>query len=505
MAFNITMILHDLKTELGSASKKVSDFLNGGILPATTGRHGDHGTKTKTLIVAHRGACGYIPEHSLAAYELAIALGTDYVEPDAVVTKDGQLVALHDLLLDSTTNVAELPQFGGRRTTKMVDGQNMTGFFVDDFTLAELHSAVRLRQRLADTRTTLFDGLFTIPTLPQVFQLAQNATIKYERQIGVYLELKHPQYYAANGVNIEDLALVALRVGGYETKGVVANLMGKAEAAPVVIQCFDPRTLVSLRTKCDLPLVQLVPEASAASLWTTVNLDAVQSYANAVGPPLSLFTAAGVDYARGAAMMAQAAERNLAVHPWQLQAEKKYVSARFGGSTMKESLYFVCCLETQVRASAVIGTSAVISLNTHLPHHAQAIFTEFPDVTKLAIEAAHNDAKICQSLCPSKFPNATLIHKEWAREIAKDCAMPEKVGLLVAAVVILGTLVIILGAAACCTSEFMKTRRQLAELLEEGRKRRERNNQYEMVNLDDGAEPTRGRGGGGQVVSAEDD
>jgi hypothetical protein len=108
-------------------------------------------------------------------------------------------------------------------------------------------------------------------------------------------------------------------------------------------------------------------------------------------------------------------------------------------------------------------------------------------------------------LCPSKFPNTTLIHREWAREIAKDCAMPEKVGLLVAAVVILGTLVIILGAAACCTAEFMKTRRQLAELLEEGRQRRQRNSQYEMVNLDDGAEPA-GRGGGGrQVVSAEDD
>jgi glycerophosphoryl diester phosphodiesterase len=290
---------------------------------------------------------------------LAIELGSDYIEPDVVVTKDRQLVALHDLLLDQTTNIAQLPQFVGRRTTKVVEGGNMTGFFVDDFTLDELRSVVRLRQRLADTRTTMYDYLFTVPTLAQVFELAQNATLKYERQVGVYMELKHPQYYAANGVNMEDLALAALRAGGYETKGVVANLMGKTEPAPVVIQCFDPRTLVSLRTKCDLPLVQLVPAESASSLWTLPNLDAVQSYANGVGPPLSLFTAAGVEYARGAEMMAQAAERNLVVHPWQLQSEKKYVGARFGGSTMKESLYFVCCLETQVRRVLVHGFAGI--------------------------------------------------------------------------------------------------------------------------------------------------
>ena len=149
-------------------------------------------------------------------------------------------------------------------------------------------------------------------------------------------------------------------------------------------------------------------------------------------------------------------------------------------------MYFVCCLEVQ------------------------GIFTEFPDQTRLAIESSHNDAKICSSLCPSKFPNSTTIHKEWAKEIARDCAAPEKVGLLIAAVVILGVLVVILSAAACCTAEFVKTRRQLAELVEEGRQRRERgrvSSEYEMVSVDD-AENSRGHEGGDksrqQVVNASE-
>ena len=461
---NVSSIIHAVSDEVTTAQKKVSAFLNGGALPISSWHHRENKILSKTFIIAHRGASGYLPEHSIPAYKLAVDLGADYIEPDLVITKDGEFVALHDLLLDSTTNVATFPQFQDRLTTKEVEGLNMTGYFVDDFMMDELR-LLRVRQRLPDIRPTYYDNMFHIPQLSEIFALAQNETIKNERQVGLYIELKHPQYYKTKGKNMEEMLLSALREGGYETKGVVANLMGKTEASPIIIQCFDVSTLVSLRSKCDLPLIQLVNtdpnHFTVSALWTNANLDVVQQYANGIGPPLSFFTAEDTSYAKGLEMITQAAERNLVIHPWQLQSETRFVSARFDGNPVHESLYFVCCLETQ------------------------GIFTEFPDQTIRAIESSHNDAKLCASLCPTKFPNTTSMHKEWAKELAKDCAMPEKVGLLIAAVVILGILSVVLGAAACCTAEFMKTRKQLAELLEEGKRNRNRNREYEMVSVNE--------------------
>ena len=481
---NVSSILHTVSEDFTSAQKKVSAFLNGGALPISSWKHHENKILSKTFIIAHRGASGYLPEHSIPAYKLAIDLGADYIEPDLVITKDNEFVALHDLLLDSTTNVATFPQFLDRKTTKEVEGLNMTGFFVDDFSMEELR-LLRVQQRLGEFRPTYYDNMFPIPQLSDIFALAQNETMKNERQIGLYIELKHPQYYKSKGKNMEDLLLSVLKVGGYETKGVVANLMTKTEASPIIIQCFDAPTLVSLRSKCDLPLIQLVNtdpnHFTVAALWTNANLDLVQQYANGIGPPLSFFTAEDTTYAKGLEMMTQAAERNLVVHPWQLQTESKFVSKRFEGNSVHESLYFVCCLETQ------------------------GIFTEFPDQTRLAIESSHNDAKLCALLCPTKFPNSTSMHKEWAKELAKDCAMPEKIGLLIAAVVILGILVVILGAAACCTAEFMKTRQQLAELVEEGKRNRRRNREYEMVNVNDSEHGTDNADNRSKVVQANDD
>ena len=483
---NVSSILHTVTEEVTSAQKKVALFLSGGALPISSWHHLHDKILSKTFIIAHRGASGYLPEHSIPAYKLAIDLGTDYIEPDLVISKDGVFVALHDLLLDSTTNVATFPQFQDRKTTKEVEGLNMTGYFVDDFLMEELR-LLRVRQRLGEIRPTYYDNMFPIPQLSEIFALAQNETIKNERQIGLYIELKHPQYYKGKGKNMEDLLLSALRVGGYETKGVVANLMGKTEASPIIIQCFDVSTLGSLRSKCDLPLIQLVNtdpnHFTVSALWTNANLDVVQQYANGLGPPLSFFTAEDTSYAKGLEMITQAAERNLVVHPWQLQSETRFVSKRFEGNAVHESLYFVCCLEMQ------------------------GIFTEFPDQTRLAIESSHNDAKLCTLLCPTKFPNTTSMHKEWAKELAKDCAMPEKMGLLIAAVVILGIFVVVLGAAACCTAEFMKTRKQLAELVEEGKRNRHRNREYEMVSVNesDSQHGTDNKHNKSKVVQANDD
>ena len=155
---NVSSILHTVSGELSSAQKKVNDFLNGGALPISSWHHRENKILSKTFIISHRGASGYLPEHSIPAYKLAVDLGTDYVEPDLVLTKDNEFVALHDLLLDSTTNVASFPQFEDRKTTKEIEGLNMTGFFVDDFLLEEL-KLLRLRQRLGDIRPTYYDNM----------------------------------------------------------------------------------------------------------------------------------------------------------------------------------------------------------------------------------------------------------------------------------------------------------------------------------------------------------
>ena len=145
------------------------------------------------IVIGHRGASGYRPEHTLAAYRLAIAQGADYIEPDLVSTKDGVLVARHENEISGTTDVAEHPEFADRRTTKVIDGTSMTGWFTEDFTLAELKT-LRAIERLPEVRTanTAYDGRFEVPTLQEVLNLARAESRRHGRTIGVYPETKHP-------------------------------------------------------------------------------------------------------------------------------------------------------------------------------------------------------------------------------------------------------------------------------------------------------------------------
>lgn len=139
-------------------------------------------------VISHRGASGYVPEHSLVGYQLAMDLNTDYIEPDLVISKDGQFVIMHDVTLDDTTNVGDMPEFADRYVTKRVDGQNKTGWFVNDFTLAELKT-LRLQQRV-HTRSSLLDNLLEIPTFAEIMELAQSSYASTNRTTGIYAELK---------------------------------------------------------------------------------------------------------------------------------------------------------------------------------------------------------------------------------------------------------------------------------------------------------------------------
>jgi len=261
------------------------------------------------LVIAHRGASGERPEHTIESYRLAIEQGADYIEPDLVSTRDGVLIARHENEIGGTTDVAQHPQFATRRRTQIIDGEAMTGWFTEDFTLAEIKT-LRARERLPELRpqNCAFDGLFTIPTFDEILQLAADTNRRRGAapRIGVYPETKHPAHFAAVGLPLELPVLDALRRYGYD-----------AEGSPVFIQSFDPRNLRQLRTQTALPLVQLLEHELS-------DLAEIANYADAIGIAKSLASAAGVAAAHAV---------NLKVHVWTFRAENEFLpeDLRAGG------------------------------------------------------------------------------------------------------------------------------------------------------------------------------
>ena len=202
-------------------------------------------TGEPTLVVAHRGASGYLPEHTLEAYAMAIGMGADFIEPDLVVTKDGILIARHEPMLSGTTDVANRPEFASRKTTRKVDGVETTDWFAGDFTLAEIKQ-LRAKQAMAD-RDQSKNGQFQIPTLQEVVDLAKKEAAARGRVIGIAPETKHPTFHAAIGLPIEDRLVALLKEAGWADA-----------SAPVVIQSFEVANLKYLNTRIDVKLAQLL-------------------------------------------------------------------------------------------------------------------------------------------------------------------------------------------------------------------------------------------------------
>ena len=201
------------------------------------------------LVIAHRGASGYRPEHTLASYTLAIEMGADYIEPDLVATSDGHLIARHEPLLDDTTDVKSRPQFASRRTTKQLDGQSVTGFFASDFSLAEIRQLRAVQSNPA--RSKEYDGRFGIPTFEEILDLAQHESAQRGRTIGIYPETKHPSFHLALNLPLEERLLDALK----------KRKLDRADG-PVFIQSFESANLQYLRPKTKLPLVQLLDDGA---------------------------------------------------------------------------------------------------------------------------------------------------------------------------------------------------------------------------------------------------
>jgi glycerophosphoryl diester phosphodiesterase len=264
------------------------------------------------LVIAHRGASGYRPEHTLEAYRLAIALGADFIEPDLVLTADGVLVARHENEISATTDVADHPEFAHRRQTKLVDGRSVDGWFVEDFTLAELQM-LRARERLSGPRlhNQVYDGLFTIPTFDEIIDLVRMETGASGRPVGVYPEIKQPAYFADHGLRHEDALLAALHRAGPEI--------------PALIQCFDPTVLRRLASRTAVPLVQLV--ARASSLLTPYGLREVSTYAQGIGAEKSLLVSPDPTGRLGGAsdLVERAHDAGLAVHAWTFRNENVFL------------------------------------------------------------------------------------------------------------------------------------------------------------------------------------
>ena len=221
----------------------------------------------RPIVIGHRGACGYRPEHTLESYRLAIRQGADFIEPDLVATRDGVLVARHENEISGTTDVAQHPEFAARRTTKTVDGVAITGWFTEDFTLAELKT-LRARERIPAIRpgNARYDGLFQIPTFDEVIELVKRES-RPDHPVGLYPETKHPTYFLREGRRLDGTP-IGLSLGEALVRTLVAH--GFTDPKRVYIQSFEFENLIELKTRImpaagvDFPLVQLYDELDNA-------------------------------------------------------------------------------------------------------------------------------------------------------------------------------------------------------------------------------------------------
>jgi len=282
------------------------------------------------LVIAHRGASGERPEHTLAAYELAIQQGADFIEPDLVLTKDGVLVARHENEISETTDVADRPEFAERKATKVIDGESFTGWFTEDFTLAEVRT-LRARERLSQLRVANggYNGLYTVPTFDEILQLAKAVETQTGRRIGVYPETKHPSYFAGIGLPHEAPLLAALDRFGYREK-----------SDPLFIQSFEVGNLIALRGKTRLRLIQLMSDAggppdrasaSYAAMATPQGLAAVARYADGIGVAKAMIIPRDADGRLGkpTSLVADAHKVRLAVHIWTFRRENYFLPAEY--------------------------------------------------------------------------------------------------------------------------------------------------------------------------------
>ena len=286
----------------------------------------------RPLVIAHRGASGHRPEHTIAAYTLAVEMGADYIEPDLVSTRDGVLVARHENEIGGTTDVAE--RYPSRKTRKVIDGDTVSGWFTEDFTIAELRT-LRARERLA-FRSHDFDGQFAIPTFDEVLALADSLSKARGRVVGVYPETKHPTYFGSIGLPLEPALLRSLRARGLD----------RADA-PVFIQSFEVGNLRALRPETRVRLVLLLSSGQVpydrrtGAQWVTPEgLREIRTFADAIGVNTRMIVG-GDSASVPTSLIGDAHAAGLKVHVWTLRSESVFLGKRYGGDPLAEVQEFV--------------------------------------------------------------------------------------------------------------------------------------------------------------------
>ncbi|MFJ5777895.1 glycerophosphodiester phosphodiesterase [Streptomyces sp. NPDC093094] len=325
---------------LGAGALGLSGTARAADGPGAAGRAGGLRSLPKPTIIGHRGASGHRPEHTLASYQLALDLGADIVEAgDLVPTRDGHLVCRHEPEIGGTTDVASRPGFAGRRTTKVLDGVSVTGWFTEDFTLAELKT-LRATERIPANRphNTLYDGRWEIPTFEEVLRWQDEQTRARGRQVWIYPEMKHPTYFRKLGLGLEERVAELLHRHGKDRR-----------TSPVIVQSFEPTSVQRLNRLVDNPLVVLLSgpatrpwdfvetgdPRTVADLVRPAGLREIASYAQGIGPTLDLIVPkdASGRLTRPTTLVADAHKVGLILHPWTLRNENPFLPAEFRKGT----------------------------------------------------------------------------------------------------------------------------------------------------------------------------
>ncbi|MER6201297.1 glycerophosphodiester phosphodiesterase [Streptomyces sp. NPDC001586] len=369
------------RTVLGAAVLAAGGGITGlaaGSASATSGGHGGGGYRDLPYptVIGHRGASGYRPEHTLGSYQLALDLGADVIEQDLVPTKDGHLVCRHENEIGGTTDVADHPEFAARRTTKSVDGVSVTGWFTEDFTLAELKT-LRAKERIPAVRqrNTLYDGQWAVPTFEEVLRWANREGRRRDKQVWLHVETKHPSYFRALGLGLEEPLAKLLRRYGRDRHD-----------SAVFLQSFEPSSIQRLSRLVSAPRVVLLSAANTrpwdfeqakdprtvADLVKPEGLKWISGFAQGIGPTMDLVLPRTADGRLGTptTLVKDAHARGLVLHPYTARNENSFLPAEYRKGT----------------DPAAYG-DALAAFRTYFEQGIDGIFTDNPDTGLLAAEA----------------------------------------------------------------------------------------------------------------------